>query len=171
MPGLAATPGGAPRRVYTVCDTPATVGGRGPDVGVRELRAGLAAPVRRAGAGERIVVTVDGGRSPSSARSSRSAGDATLDDLVAAACSSRARRRDRPAPDVRVDLGRHPPRPALAEVRGGDAGPRRRVGRGTVTLALDTTALLARYLSGPHRGRRRSTRWPPTPTGARRPSP
>ena len=40
-----------------------------------------------------------------------------------------------------------------------------------MTLALDTSALLGRFLSGPHRAGRRWTPWPPTRSGARRPWP
>lgn len=96
-----------------------------PHLGMRELRADLATHIRRAGAGERIVVTVDGvavaqlsavepGRTPD------------LDSLAAAGLVRRPLRSDRPtAPTdlpllpIDVDPGR-----VLAELRG-DA-PRRR---------------------------------------------
>ncbi len=51
-------------------------------IGVRELRANVAALVRRAAAGERIVVTVDG-RPTAQLGPLDPAGTATLDDLVA----------------------------------------------------------------------------------------
>lgn len=71
-------------------------------VGIRELRTDLATLVRRAGAGETIVVTVagtpvarlaplDGGGGP------------TLDDLVAAGALVRPRHRRRAEPEV-VDV-------------------------------------------------------------------
>jgi len=89
-------------------------------LGIRELRGQLTGLVRRAGAGERIVVTI-GGRAvaqlgpvePADAR-------VTLDDLVARGLVEPARRSDRPAePDVRVDSwsGGRLDR-ALREVRG-----------------------------------------------------
>jgi prevent-host-death family protein len=71
---------------------------------VRELRANLASAVRRAEAGQRVVVTVggravaqlgplqplDGERQP------------TIDDLAARGLVVKARRSDRPAPDLVV---------------------------------------------------------------------
>ena len=87
-------------------------------VGVRELRNQVAAVVRRAGAGERIIVTVDGAPvaqlgplEPSSAP--------TLDDLAAAGLVRLPGRADRPPPpgpapvpvDVRADA-------VIAELRG-----------------------------------------------------
>ncbi len=88
-------------------------------VGIRELRAGLAATVRRAGAGERVVVTVDG-RAVAQLGPIETAGAPTLADLVAAGLIAPPLRSDRPpAPpaialpvDIRL---RH----VLAEIRGG----------------------------------------------------
>lgn len=51
-------------------------------IGVRELRNNVAAVLRRAGAGERIVVTVDG-RPVAQLGPLEPAGEPTLDDLVA----------------------------------------------------------------------------------------
>ena len=88
--------------------------------GIRELRGQLATLVRRAGSGERIVITV-GGRAvaqlgpvePPGAR-------VTIDDLVARGLLEPARRGDRPTePAVRIDAwtGGRLDR-ALREVRG-----------------------------------------------------
>ena len=71
-------------------------------VGIRELRNNVAAVVRRAAAGERIVVTVDGVPTaqvgPLDAHAS-----ATVDDLVAAGLARPPGRRDRPAAPVAED--------------------------------------------------------------------
>lgn len=88
-------------------------------LGIRELRTQLTSLVRRAGAGERVVVTI-GGRpvaqlgpvEPSDAR-------VTLDDLIARGLVEPARRGDRPRPDTGIDSwtgGRLDK--ALREVRG-----------------------------------------------------
>lgn len=63
-----------------------------------ELRAGLAAALRRAEAGERLVVTVDG--RPVAQLGPLEAGrdDVTLDDLAAQGLVVAARRADRPEP-------------------------------------------------------------------------
>jgi prevent-host-death family protein len=86
-------------------------------LGIRELRADLAAMVRRAGAGERIVVTVDGAPVAQLAPLAPT-GPATLADLVAAGAVRAPRRRDRPpAPEpalVPVDIR---PTDALEEIR------------------------------------------------------
>jgi prevent-host-death family protein len=92
--------------------TPESPGGiRGPGysvgpatsrVGIRELRNNVAAVVRRAASGERIVVTVDG-VAAAQLGPLTPPGDArpTLDDLVAAGLAHPSRHRDRPAePDV-----------------------------------------------------------------------
>lgn len=87
-------------------------------VGIRELRNNVAAVVRRAGAGERIVVTVDG--TPVAQLGPLSGERAlTLDDLVAAGLARPARRPDRPDAPEPID----PPvdaraRPVLDEMRG-----------------------------------------------------
>jgi prevent-host-death family protein len=87
-------------------------------VGIRELRNNVAAVVRRAGAGERIVVTVDG--VPAAQLGPLDAPAApTLDDLVAAGLAHPPGRRDRPAPppaeDAPVDVR---PERVLDELRG-----------------------------------------------------
>jgi prevent-host-death family protein len=88
-------------------------------IGIRELRNQVAAVVRRAEGGERIVVTVDG-RPVAQLGPLEPATTPTLDDLVAAGLARPPRRADRPhAPDP-VD----PPIDArsgtvLDELRGG----------------------------------------------------
>ena len=71
---------------------------------VRDLRANLAAALRRAEAGQRIVVTI-GGR-PVAQLAPIEAPDAqpTLDDLAARGLVLPARRDDRPPPDILVPL-------------------------------------------------------------------
>ena len=73
-------------------------------VGVRELRAGLAAVVRRAGAGERVVVTVDG--SPVAQLGPLEPTDAvlTVEDLAARGQLVLARRDDRPPPEFSMPM-------------------------------------------------------------------
>ena len=88
-------------------------------VGIRELRNNVAAVVRRAGAGERIVVTVDG--VPAAQIGPLEAATAvTVDDLVAAGMVRPPGREDRPpapAPeDAPVDIR---PGSVLDELRGG----------------------------------------------------
>jgi antitoxin (DNA-binding transcriptional repressor) of toxin-antitoxin stability system len=71
---------------------------------IRELRANLAAAVRRAGAGHRVVITV-GGRAVAQLGPLEPAGSdrqPTVDDLAARGLVVKARRDDRPAPDVLV---------------------------------------------------------------------
>ncbi|HLT17251.1 MAG TPA: type II toxin-antitoxin system prevent-host-death family antitoxin [Acidimicrobiales bacterium] len=88
-------------------------------IGARELRANLAAALRQAGAGERLVVTVDG-RPVAQLGPLEPAGGPTLVDLAASGLVEPPRRPDRPAPpeamdapvDVRLDR-------VLDEVRGG----------------------------------------------------
>jgi antitoxin (DNA-binding transcriptional repressor) of toxin-antitoxin stability system len=73
-------------------------------IGIRELRADLAASVRRAEGGERVVVTV-GGRAVAQLGPLDPAGDApTVDDLVARGLLVRARRDDRPEPAAGIPL-------------------------------------------------------------------
>ena len=87
-------------------------------VGVRQLRNQVAAVVRRAGAGERIVVTVDG-EPVAQLGPLEPAGSPTLDDLAAAGLVRLPGRPDRPQPpgpapvpvDVRADS-------VIAELRG-----------------------------------------------------
>lgn len=88
-------------------------------VGIRELRNQVAAVVRRAEAGDRVVITVDG-RPVAQLGPLEPDGRPTLDDLVASGLARPPRRHDRPpAPDP-VD----PPIDArsgtvLDELRGG----------------------------------------------------
>ncbi len=88
-------------------------------VGARELRANLAAAVRQAGAGARVVITLDG-RPVAQLGPLEPVGAPLLTDLAAAGLVEPPRRSDRPGPpdaldaavDVRLDR-------VLAEVRGG----------------------------------------------------
>lgn len=73
-------------------------------VGTRELRGDLSALVRRAGAGERIVVTVDGRPVAQLGPVEPSDGAVTVDDLVARGLLQAARRPDRPAPEFSMPL-------------------------------------------------------------------
>lgn len=92
-------------RVYTICGIgyPRTVD----RIGVRELRGDLAALVRRAGGGERVVITVDGAP-VAQLGPLEPLGPPTLDDLAAAGLVRRPGRTDRPpAPEpfaVPVDI-------------------------------------------------------------------
>jgi prevent-host-death family protein len=88
-------------------------------VGIRELRNNVAAVVRRAAAGERVVVTVDG--VPAAQIGPLEAPAAvSIDDLVAAGLARPPGRRDRPpapeAEDAPVDVR---PDGVLDELRGG----------------------------------------------------
>jgi len=88
-------------------------------VGIRELRNNVAAVVRRAGGGERIVVTVDGVPAAQLGPLEPAAAP-TLDDLEAAGLARAPGRRDRPGPpeaeDAPVDIR---PGSVLDELRGG----------------------------------------------------
>jgi prevent-host-death family protein len=88
-------------------------------VGIRELRNNVAAVVRRAGAGERIVVTVDGVPAAQLGPLDAATAGVTVDDLVAAGLAQPPGRRDRPpAPepeDAPVDIR---PGSVLDELRG-----------------------------------------------------
>jgi prevent-host-death family protein len=88
-------------------------------VGIRELRNNVTAVVRRAAAGERIVVTVDGVPTAQLGPLEPATGP-TIDDLVAAGLAVPPRRHDRPAPpppeDAPVDIR---PGSVLDELRGG----------------------------------------------------
>ncbi|MEM7142409.1 MAG: type II toxin-antitoxin system prevent-host-death family antitoxin [Actinomycetota bacterium] len=87
-------------------------------IGVRELRNNVAAVVRRAGGGERLIVTVDG-TPVAQLGPLEPDGQATIDDLAAAGLVRLPHRDDRPdAPDpfgVPVDV-RMPN--VIAELRG-----------------------------------------------------
>ncbi len=94
-------------------------------IGVRELRNQVAAVVRRAGAGERVVITVDG-EPVAQLGPLEAPGAPTIDDLAAAGMVQLPHRSDHPtAPeativpiDARVDR-------VLAELRGDDPRGRR----------------------------------------------
>lgn len=89
-------------------------------IGTRELRANLAAALRQAGAGERVVITIDGRPVAQLGPLEPAGGAPTLEELAASGLVEPPRRQDRPAPpeavdtavDVRLDR-------VLAEVRGG----------------------------------------------------
>lgn len=87
-------------------------------MGIRELRNNVAAVVRRAASGERIVVTVDG-VATAQLGPLEPTGQLTLDDLVAAGLVLPPARLDRPSPrdveDVPVDAR---PDHILDELRG-----------------------------------------------------
>jgi len=94
-------------------------------LGIRELRADLATHVRRAGGGQRVVVTIDG--QPVAQLSPLTPlAEPTVDDLAAAGLVRLPARDDKPAartptPILPVDLS---PDGVLAELRGDP--PRRR---------------------------------------------
>ena len=73
-------------------------------VNIRELRANLAAAVRQAEAGHRVVVTVGGRPVAQLGPLDHGAGEPTLDDLAARGLLQRARRADRPAPELLVAM-------------------------------------------------------------------
>jgi len=87
-------------------------------IGARELRANLAAAVRQAEAGERVLITIDG-RPVAQLGPVEPSGAPSLADLTAAGLVEPPRRLDRPAApdavdtavDVRLDR-------VLAQVRG-----------------------------------------------------
>ncbi len=88
--------------------------------GIRELRSELSALVRRAGSGERIVVTIGGRAVAQLGPVEPSSAEVTIDDLVARGLLEPARRGDRPRePSTRIDAwtGGRLDR-ALREVRG-----------------------------------------------------
>jgi len=73
---------------------------------IRELRANLAAAVRRAESGQRVVVTVGGRAVAQLGPLEPLVADRqpTIDDLVARGLVVKARRSDRPAPDIVVAM-------------------------------------------------------------------
>ena len=73
-------------------------------IGVRDLRASAAATIRRAAAGERIVITVDGQPIAQLGPLEPTSGEPTIDDLAARGLIIRARRDDRPPPALEVPL-------------------------------------------------------------------
>lgn len=89
-------------------------------LGIRELRGRLTSLVRRAGSGERIVITIAGRPVAQLGPVEPEGTQVTIDDLVAVGLVEPARRGDRPGdPGTRVDnwTGGRLDR-ALREVRG-----------------------------------------------------
>jgi prevent-host-death family protein len=88
-------------------------------LGIRQLRNDVAAVVRRAGGGKRIVVTVDG-RPVAQLGPLEPAGPVTMADLEAAGLLRRPHSEHRPRADPPVLLFGTDPRPdrLLREVRG-----------------------------------------------------
>lgn len=88
-------------------------------VGVRELRNNVASVLRRAAAGERIIVTVDGLPTAQLGPLEAAGHDLTVDDLIAAGLAEPPARPDRPpapdAEDVPVDVR---PDAVMDELRG-----------------------------------------------------
>ena len=86
---------------------------------MRDLRGDLAALLRRAQAGERIVVTVGGDPIAQLGPIAAADVDVTLDDLVARGLVIAARRADRPAPSMTLPTWAGPRLDQLVrEVRG-----------------------------------------------------
>lgn len=73
-------------------------------VGVRELRNQVAAVIRRARAGERLIITVDGTPAAMLGPLEPAARQPTLDDLLASGLAEPPRRRDRPGPPDATSL-------------------------------------------------------------------
>jgi prevent-host-death family protein len=71
---------------------------------IRELRANLAAAVRQAEAGHRVVVTVGGRAVAQIGPLDHGSGQPTLDDLAARGLLQKARRADRPPPELIVAM-------------------------------------------------------------------
>jgi prevent-host-death family protein len=71
---------------------------------IRELRANLAAAVRQAEAGHRVVVTVGGRAVAQIGPLDHGSGQPTLDDLAARGLVQKARRADRPPPELIVAM-------------------------------------------------------------------
>jgi prevent-host-death family protein len=69
-------------------------------VGMRELRGDLAAALRQAQAGERIIITVDGEPIAQLGPVEAPDHDVSIDDLVVRGLLVRARREDRPPPSM-----------------------------------------------------------------------
>jgi len=88
-------------------------------LGIRELRADLAAAVRRAGSGQRIIVSVDGRATAQLGPIEAEQGQTVLEDLIASGAVVAPRRTDaaRLAPPVPVWSGVRLDR-ALKELRG-----------------------------------------------------
>lgn len=90
-----------------------------PNLGIRELRGQLSALVRRAGRGERLVITIAGRPVAQLGPVEPDSAELTIDDLVARGLLEPARRADRPPPELVVDSWTGPRLDrALREVRG-----------------------------------------------------
>jgi antitoxin (DNA-binding transcriptional repressor) of toxin-antitoxin stability system len=74
------------------------------EIGIREVRADLAAAVRRAGAGDRIVITIGGRPVATLGPLAPTGGPPTLAELAAAGQLVAPRRHDRPAADLAIDV-------------------------------------------------------------------
>ena len=89
-------------------------------IGIRELRGNLAGAVRRAGAGDRMLVTVDGRPVARLGPIEAEGAAAGIAELVAAGLVQPPSRPDRPPPPPPVPLPVDVRLPAvLAEIRGG----------------------------------------------------
>ena len=88
-------------------------------IGIRELRADLAASVRRAGTGQRVVITVDGRALAQLGPIEAEQGQTVLADLIASGAVLAPRRADaaRPGTPVPIWSGVRLDR-ALKEIRG-----------------------------------------------------
>jgi antitoxin (DNA-binding transcriptional repressor) of toxin-antitoxin stability system len=73
-------------------------------IGIRELRAGLTSAARRAGSGERVIITIDGRPVAQLGPVEPTDNRPTLADLAARGWLLPARRDDRPRPDVVMPL-------------------------------------------------------------------
>ncbi len=73
-------------------------------LGVRDLRRGVSAAIRRAGAGERIVITVDGRPVAQLGPLEPTDAQLTVEDLAARGQLVLARRDDRPEPEFSMPL-------------------------------------------------------------------
>ncbi len=73
-------------------------------IGTRELRSDLAALVRRAGAGERLIITIDGQPVAQLGPVEATDGQLTIDDLAARGLIVAARRPDRPPPEFSMPM-------------------------------------------------------------------
>ncbi len=73
-------------------------------IGIRDLRRTAAATVRRAGAGRRIVITVAGRPVAQLGPVEPVSGEPSIDDLVVRGLLVRARRSDRPGPELDVPM-------------------------------------------------------------------
>lgn len=73
-------------------------------VGIRELRNNSATYVRRAAAGQRVVITVDGVALAQLGPLEADGDDLSIDDLAARGLIEPARRDDRPTPSLALPL-------------------------------------------------------------------